>query len=83
MDLEMTASDDELGLRRWSGRGRENGMNPRRAGKGRCITGSLKNRDIIIHYNTSAFWLAVKQKYFTIQYDTSFMSYSAARTLAR
>ena len=26
MDLGMTASDDELGLRRWSGMGRENGM---------------------------------------------------------
>ena len=52
----MTASDDELGLRRWSGRGRENGMRPPRGGKTLHITASPKNRDMIIHYNTSAFW---------------------------
>ena len=28
MDLAMTASDDELGLRRWSGMVGKNGMNP-------------------------------------------------------
>ena len=45
---------------------------PHRAGKALCITVSPKNRDMIIHYNTSAFWPSVKQKSFTIQYDTSF-----------
>ena len=68
----MTASDDELGLRRWSGMVGNNGMHPPWAGKSLCITDSLKSRDLIIRYNTSAFWPSVKQKYFTIQYDTSF-----------
>ena len=52
----MTASDDELGLRRWSGMGRENGMYAPWAGKSLYITGSPKSRDLIIRYNTSAFW---------------------------
>lgn len=60
MDLEMTASDDELGLRRWSGRAAENGMCPHGAGKALYITDSLKSRDMITHYNTSSFWLSVK-----------------------
>lgn len=51
----MTASDDELGLRRWPGMVGKNGMNPPRAGKGWYITDSPKSRDMIIHYNTSDF----------------------------
>ena len=60
MDLGMTASDDELGLQRWSGMAGNNGMFPPWAGKALYITDSPKNRDLIIHYNTSAFWSSVK-----------------------
>ena len=66
----MTASDDELGLRRWSGMAGNNGMHPPMGGKSLYITDSPKSRDMITHYNTFAFWPSVKQKYFTIQYDT-------------
>ena len=45
----MTASDDELGLRRWSGRTAKNGMRPH-APKPLHITGLLKSRDTIIQY---------------------------------
>lgn len=51
----MTASDDELGLRRWSGMAGNNGMFPPWAGKALYITASPKSRDMIIHYNTFAF----------------------------
>ena len=51
----MIASDDELGLRRWSGKVIKNGMHPHTL-KPLYITGSLKNRDMIIQYIT--FYLA-------------------------
>lgn len=47
----MIASDDELGLRRWSGRIAKNGMHPGTR-KPLYITGSPKSRDMIIQYIT-------------------------------
>ena len=45
----MTASDDELGLRRWSGRAAKNGMHPH-ALKPLQTTDLFKTRDMIIQY---------------------------------
>lgn len=49
LNLGMTASDDELRPRRWSGRTAKNGKHPH-ALKPLQITGLFKSRDLIIQY---------------------------------